>query len=236
MTDDEALAAYLGAANEWERDRRAQLATSVRRAWQVAAGAGTCCVFALAALMGITPLKTVSPYVIRVDNSSGVVDVVPLSDRTTTPAEATTRYLLNVFVTARERYVADIAENDYALVGAMQDASLNERYAHQWDRTNPESPLNRYRDGSAVNVQIHSITALRGSADGTAVSQVRFTAVQRSAEGSVLREQSWIATVAHRYGEPSKDPQQRQLNPLGIRIMEYQREPEVLLPGREGTP
>ena len=39
MTDEEALAAYLGAANEWEQDRRAQLATSVRRAWQVAAGA-----------------------------------------------------------------------------------------------------------------------------------------------------------------------------------------------------
>ncbi len=236
MTDDEALEAYLGAANEWEKDRRAQLALSVRRAWQVAVAAGLCCLVALAALMGITPLKTVSPYVIRVDNTSGVVDVVPLSERTTTPADATTRYLLNLFVTARERYVAEIAENDYALVGAMQSGSLNERYARQWDRANPESPLNRYRDGSGVHVLVHSITALRAAADGTAVSQVRFTTTQRSPGGAVIREQPWIATVAHRYAEPSKDPEQRQLNPLGLRVLEYQREPEVLLPARDGAP
>lgn len=236
MNDDEALAAYLGAANEWEIDRRAALMLSARRAWQVAAVAATCCVLAITALVTITPLKTVSPYVIRVDNTSGVVDVVPLANRPTTPAEATTRYLLMVYVTARERYIAELAENDYLLVGAMQIPTLNERYAHLWDRSNPESPLNLYRDGSTVTVQIHSITSLHGTADGAAVSQVRFTTIRRGAGGVVAREERWIATLVHRYGEPSADPQQRQMNPLGLRVAEYQREPEVMMPDQGGAP
>jgi type IV secretion system protein VirB8 len=235
MNDDQALAAYLGAANEWESDRRAALLLSVRRAWQVAAVATTCCVMALTALMAITPLKTVAPYVIRVDNTSGVVDVVPLADRPTPPGEATTRYLLTTYVTARERYIAELAENDYSLVGAMQVPRLNERYARSWDRSNADSPLNLYRDGSSVTVRIHSITALHGTADGAGVSQVRFTTIRRGAGGAVVREERWIATIVHRYGEPSADPQQRQMNPLGLRVAEYQREPEVVMPDQGGT-
>ena len=35
-------------------------------------------VLALVAVAGLTPMKTVEPFVIRVDNSTGVVDVVPV--------------------------------------------------------------------------------------------------------------------------------------------------------------
>jgi type IV secretion system protein VirB8 len=40
--------------------------------------------------------------------------------------------------------------------------------------------------------------------------------------------QHWIATIQYAYVAPSKDEQLRSLNPLGFRILEYRREPEIV--------
>ena len=71
--------AYFREAATWDADRAAQAARSARRAWQV--GGRRLAVraddraLALALLM---PLKRVEPFVVRVDSTTGVVDVVPV--------------------------------------------------------------------------------------------------------------------------------------------------------------
>ncbi len=56
---------------------------------------------ALALLM---PLKRVDPFVIRVDNATGVVDVVPVYAGRSTPEEAVTRYFLTHYLSVCERF------------------------------------------------------------------------------------------------------------------------------------
>lgn len=233
MAEGQGIQDYFQAATAWELDRRAALETNARRAWQVAAAATLGGLAAIGALAFLMPLKTVVPYVIRVDNSTGVVDVVPAADGHVQPSEAMTRYLINAYVTARERYISEIAPHDYALVGSMQAAELNSRFAQQWDRANPESPLNRIRDGASLQVQIHSISALSSPGQRNALSQVRFTTTLRNAQGSTVAEQPWIATLAYQYRAPSRDYAQRELNPLGFRVTEYQREPEIVAPAAQ---
>jgi type IV secretion system protein VirB8 len=218
---------YFAAASRWELDHSEQLRQSARRAWWVAGTAAVLAAISAAALATLAPLKRVEPFVIRVDASTGIVDVVPTYVGTAELPESVTRHLVTDYVTQRERYIPAIAEFDYEQIGAFHSAAMNQQWAAAWSRTNPDSPLNRYSDGSHVRVQVKSVTFLRQERAGAAVLQVRFlTALQRSA-GAAEEIAHFVATLQAAYGPPSADVRLRALNPLGFKILEYRREPEV---------
>ncbi len=227
MTDKDSLNQYHAAAAAWEEDRLRDARASARAAWKVAAAAVVFGLGGLGTAIAIAPMKTVVPYLIRVDSSTGVVDVVPPVTGGVTPTEAVTRHLLHLYVAAKERYLAELAASDYAQVGSMQSAQLNQKLLHDWDRNNPDSPINRYRDGTSVMVRVHSITFLRRDPTAGNVAQVRFSTVVRPANGGSDRQSQWISTLAYRYGPVPSDIGDREANPLGLKVTEYQREPEA---------
>ena len=77
MKQDAELQDYFAEASAWDVDRVAQMRKDTIVAYRVATAAGTCATACAIALACVMPLKTVEPYVIRVDSSSGVIDVVP---------------------------------------------------------------------------------------------------------------------------------------------------------------
>ena len=78
MKGNAELEAYFQEAASWDADRAAIARRQSRIAWLVAAGGWTCALAASAALMLLMPLKRVDPFVIRVANATGLVDVVPV--------------------------------------------------------------------------------------------------------------------------------------------------------------
>jgi len=94
-----AINAYFREAESWDADRAAQLRRSTRTAWWVAGAGWVCAVASATALAMLTPLKRVDPFVVRVDNSTGIVDVVPVYAGRATPEEAVTRSLLTNYIT-----------------------------------------------------------------------------------------------------------------------------------------
>ncbi len=224
---DDSLTEYFAQATHWERDRSAQLRDTARRAWWVAGASAVTAVTCAAALLALTPLKRVEPFVIRVDNSTGVVDVVPTYAGTATLPQVVTRHLVASYVIQRERYVAALAESDYEQVGAFHTAAMNQQWAAAWARTNPDSPLNRFADGSHVRVQVNSIAYLREGRGAPEVLQVRFTTARQQGAGSVEQLAHFLATLQVSYGPPSPDLRLRSLNPLGFKVLEYRREPEI---------
>jgi type IV secretion system protein VirB8 len=223
--------AYFAEASRWEFDRAAALTATARRAWIVASVSIGAALLATAAVAMLTPLKHVEPFVVRVDSSTGIVDVVPRYAGTEPLPEAVTRYLVTQYVTQRERYVAAIAAADYDQVGAYHNAAMNQGWAAAWAKVNPESPLNRYADGAQVHVQVQSVSFLRQNHDAPDLVQVRFIAgTQRSATGNEERAH-YVATLQVAYGAPSADIRLRALNPLGFKVLEYRREPEAVEPG-----
>lgn len=227
MKRDPTLEAYFGAAQSWEVDRVARASASERRAWMVAGAAGMIALLSIVAVAGLTPLKQPVPVVIRVDSTSGVVDVVPAYSGHETLPEAVTRHLLTQHVTARERYFYGTAEADYELVASQNSPQLNQQWAADWDRHNPQSPLNRYKDGTTLRVQIRSITFLKLDSGRNNLAQVRFTRYTRTGGTAEEQPSHWISTVEYAYGKPSEDEKARALNPLGFHIVEYHREPEA---------
>ena len=136
-------------------------------------------------------------------------------------------------VIRRERYVAALAPADYEDTGAFHTAAMNEAWSRQWARSNADSPLNRYADGSRVTVQIRSIAFLRKE-EGTAVAQVRFRRSILPAPGAQEHTDDWVATLSTTFTRPSDDLKVRTANPLGFKVLEYRREPEVSEGGSDG--
>ena len=227
MRRDAEVSAYFEAARDWDVDRTQAAQRSAQRAWLVAAVATLLTVLALVAVSGLTPFKTVEPFVIRVDDATGVVDVVPVHTATVELPESVTRYLITQYVQARERYVGALAESDYEQVGAYHSPSMNQAWAAAWNRNNPESPLNLYVDGTTVRVRIVAVTFLSPTSGRGDLAQVRFMTARRAGGQGAEIVGRYVATLQYAYGEPSRDDRLRAANPLGFKVLEYRKEPEV---------
>lgn len=227
MTTDPALEAYWREAAAWDLDRVEVLRRGERRAWRIAAAATLCAVLCAAALAVLFPLVRIAPFLVRVDNSTGIVDVVPMTDGPINPGEAVTRYLLTHYVSLCERFDSASAESDYAECGAFQTAQLNQAWYARWNPANPDSPLNLYKDGSTVRASVVSVSFFRRASGLADLAQVRYVKHLRRASGGAEEATHWIATIQYAYASPSKNVQTRSLNPLGFKVLDFRPEPEV---------
>jgi len=228
MRPDAELSAYYGEAGSWDADRAAQARRSAQVAWVVAGAGWVALILATFALLVLMPLKRVEPFVIRVDNSTGLVDVVPVYAGKTDLSETVTRYLLTHYVTVCERFNFSTAEEDYEECGAFHTAQRNAAWYALWNPNNPASPLNLYKDGSSVRVQVISVSFFKRASGITDLVQVRYLKAERTAGGADEAITHWIATIQYAYASPSKDPKVRAWNPLGFKIVDFTPEPEVL--------
>lgn len=237
-----ALEAYFKEAASWDIDRAAQTVKQSRLAWVIAASGWVCAVAAAIALALLMPLKRVEPYVIRVDNATGIVDIVPMYAGHAEIGETVARYLLTHYVTVCEGFSFATAERDYEECGAYHTARRNQEWYAQWNPANPNSPLNLYRDGSTVRAQVTAITFFTRANGVSALAQVRYIKGKRAA-GGIETITHWIATIEYAYVAPAHDPKSRQWNPLGFRVTDFRTEAESLAdtstlpdPTPRGTP
>lgn len=235
MKRDAALEAYFAEAASWDADRVAASERSVRTAWRVAIGACVLAAAAIFALVLLMPLKRVDPFVIRVDNATGIVDVVPVFTGQAAMPEVVTRYFLDHYLTVCERFNFSTAESDYEECSSFHAPARHQEWMTLWDRSNPESPLNRYKDGSSVRVQVSSITFFKRGSGTEDLAQVRYVKAHRTGNGNEQRSY-WIATVQYVYGAPSKDPKLRRWNPLGFKIVDVRTEAEATQPQPANPP
>jgi type IV secretion system protein VirB8 len=233
MKADAELAAYFAEANSWDADRARVARRSARLAWVIAGAGWVALLMAAGALLLLMPLKHVEPFVIRVDSTNGVVDVVPAFQGHAELSEVLTRYLLTHYVTVCERFNFSTAESDYEECGAFHTAQRNAAWYALWNQNNPSSPLNLYKDGSSVRAQVKSLSFFkRGNGIGD-LAQVRYLKAKRSAGGTDEQVTNWIVTIQYAYADPPSDAKVRRWNPLGFKIVDFRPEPEVL---PEATP
>ena len=204
---------YFREAESWDADRVAQYRISACRAWWVAGAGWVCAVASALALAMLMPLKRVDPFVIRVDNSTGIVDVVPVYAGHATAEEAVTRYFLTHYLTVCERFNFATAESDYEECGAFHSAQRNQAWYALWTTTNPASPLNVHKDGSTVRVQVNSVSFFTRASGLSDLAQVRYLKASRQGAGSEESFTHWVATIQYAYAEPATDPEDSPLEP-----------------------
>jgi type IV secretion system protein VirB8 len=229
VNSDLKLHEYCREAESWDADRVGQLRRSAQVAWRVASAGWICAVAAAVSIAALMPLKRVEPFVVRVDNTTGVVDVVPVYDGGATPQEAVTRYFLTHYLTVCERFNFATAESDYEECGAFHSAQRNQVWYALWTATNPDSPLNVHKDGGSVRVQVTSVSFFTRASGLSDLAQVRYLKAARQGAGSAETFSHWVATIQYVYAQPAKDPKTRRWNPLGFKIIDFKSEPEALL-------
>jgi type IV secretion system protein VirB8 len=227
-TAEQTLAGYFQEAASWDHDRVATAQRGARVAWRVAGAGWVCAVTGGVSLLFLMPLKRVEPFVVRVDNSTGVVDIVPLYAGNASLEQSVTRYFLTHYITICERFNFATAESDYEECGAFHGARRNQAWSAQWNKSNPGSPLNVHKDGSTVRAQVESVSFFQRGNGIADLAQVRYVKAERQGSDGEERFTHWIATVQYVYTTPSRDPRVRRWNPLGFKVVELVAEPEVL--------
>ena len=219
---------YFREAQSWDADRSAQYRRSARTAWWVAAAGWSCAVASALALALLMPMKRVEPFLVRVDSSTGIVDVVPIMVGGTTPEEAVTRYFLTHYVSVCERFNFATAESDYEECGAFHSPQRNQAWYASWAATNPASPLNLHKDGSTVRVQVNSVSFFSRASGMNDLAQVRYFKAARPGSGGEETRTHWVASIQYAYGDVAKEAKTRRWNPLGFKIIDFRSEPEIL--------
>ncbi|MDQ8727530.1 virB8 family protein [Bradyrhizobium sp. LHD-71] len=216
------LKAYFDNARRWEQDLLLSAHRSRRIAWFVAAGACALAVASLSAVAALAPLKTVEPFVIRVDNATGIVETV--SALKSTPSrydEAVTKYFLGRYVRAREGYSYPEAETNFRTISLLSTQPEQGRFAAWYRGSNPESPQVLHGRFGVATVRIKAISLLTDN-----VASVRF--LKESRKGEEMHVTHWVATLTFSYTNAPMSSADRLTNPLGFLVSEYRADPEVV--------
>lgn len=210
--------------SDWDISRTLLAERSERRAWLVAGAFGVAFLASCIAVFSMLPLKTTEPYVVRVDDATGVPTIVTaMEDQIVTGDDVMTKYWLSKYVTHRETYDWYTLQTDYDTTGMLSSDNVGSAYAEQFNGS--DSLTERYSDRMRVNVKIVSVVPTNGNT-GT----VRFNqTTTRLTTNSVVDTKQWVATVAFEYRNTDRvDESVRLINPFGFRITSYRVDPEFI--------
>lgn len=222
MITSDSLKDYFDKARRFDQDRLIRSERSRRMAWFVAAIASVLAGLSIAAVAALTPLKTVEPFVIRVDNATGIVDVVsPLAATAGTYEEEVTKYFAARYVRARESYVWSEAEENFRTVSLLSNAAEQTRFASYYRGSNPESPQNVFGRSATSRITIRSISLINAN-----VVSVRY--MRAITRGEDVRTTYWVATITFAYANAPMSATDRLVNPLGFVVSEYRADPEAI--------
>lgn len=225
-TDDaDELIVYSPAAVTWREDLVGKEAASRRIAWIVASVAACIAVLEALALAGLAPLKTVVPYTVLVDRTTGYTELVDGSHpKVLQPQSALTQSLLAQYVIARETFDISTIAEQYRKVGLWSKGQARQDYVKQMASRNPASPLAGLSRSTKITVEVLSVSLV--SKDK---AQVRFLTHRKSGIQDGEAQQGWVAWLTYGYvGEPMS-LENRLVNPLGFVVSAYRRDQEVVV-------
>lgn len=228
----ETLDAYYADAASWNRDRVQSMRSGHRIAWVIAAGAGILALLEGTALLLLMPLKTVVPYTLMVDRTTGYVQALkPLDKATVAPDSALTQSFLVQYVIGRETFDMASLNANYRKVSLFSSGAARSTYLSNMQVSNPDSPLVRYPRDTVVDAQVKSVSPI-----GTNAALVRFETVRTDANGRAQPPSPWVAILKYHYSNAPMTLEDRFVNPLGFQVTSYRKDPEALPAAASGEP
>lgn len=201
---------------DWEASKRISLQKSLKIAWVFVGLLTVTTVCSLIALMLLMPLKTIQLEIVKVDSSTGIVEVLEQQKEfKTTYDETINTYFVKKYIRYRDGYSYPLMSNYYNYVGLLSTQTEQQVYAKWFHPTNPASPLTLYGQKKVAEIKFKSITYL--SKD---VALVRF--IRTVTQGvDLLKEEHLTATVRFKYVKGKIATKDKEVNPLGFQVVEY---------------
>ena len=208
---------------DWEASRIQNIEKAEKRAWKVVwieAGAIACLSIAIALML---PLKETQPYVIKVDKSTGMTDILSIASAKDIPVdEMQDKYWLSQYVRSRESYDYRTVENEFIKTREMSTTNTFEPYAKLFE--GKQSLDKTLGDNKRVVIELQSVVP-----NGNGIATVRFIKrVIDNANGLEESKTLWTATLGYEYQPTFKvDEANRIVNPFGFKVTSYRVDQEM---------
>jgi type IV secretion system protein VirB8 len=226
----EMLDAYYAEAASWNRDRVGAMRSSQRTAWWIAGIAAGIALLEAIALVLLLPLKTVEPYTLMVDRTTGYVQALkPLDQTKIAPDTPLTQSFLVQYVIAREGFDIATLNANYRKVALFSADTARSSYLQQMQVSNPQSPLVLYPRTTTIDVRVRSVSPI-----GSNAAMVRFETVRNDGGAQPQPPNAWVAVIRYRYSNAPMSLENRFVNPLGFQVTGYRKDQEILT--SESTP
>lgn len=186
------------------------------------------------AVLRLAPLKTVEPYLVQVDEKTGVTQRVnALSRNEYIASEAVDRYFTYQYLRMRESYnVTTLVYNDN-VVRLMSSPPVFRGYRSMINPENDEGFAKRMGASGQRDVRVRSMAYIvtpgeggKAVLAGTRNMQARITTTERLPNATEVVK-NWVATVTFEYADLNLNTDEQYINPLGYNVIAYQIQPET---------
>ena len=178
----------------------------------------------ISAVIGIVILgnnKTVVPFLIKVDNATGIVEPVTRLSGIYTPQEAISRYFVVRYVLARENYSKFDITAAAETLRTMSSENTYRELAKTLNFRSENSPYKLYGETGKASIAIKSIV-FRGS-----IASIRYRKDAIYSNGQE-NHSHWLATLEFKYTGMPLSESDRLINPLGFVVTNYRNDPEIV--------
>lgn len=198
-----------------------------------ALAASVLCVFFV---MRVAKAKTVEPYVVQIDDKTGIVQLVePIKRNEYAANEMIDRYFIAQYITGRESYNVSILRYNYNMVRVMSAVSVFNEFSRNASPNNPVSAAALLKNEGMRGVRIKSIAYIqnppipnsRDATTPTKIIQARVELRDTRASGQDVSE-NFVITISFEYAKLQLNEEERLLNPLGFTVTQYQIQREIV--------
>ncbi|MFZ4540550.1 MAG: virB8 family protein [Rickettsiales bacterium] len=183
----------------------------------------------------IAPLKSVDPYLIQIDEKTGMTQrVIPVTRKEYAADEAIDRYFTSTYIRMRESYNFNIMRYNYNVVRLLSSADIYRRFRYMSDVKNEESIAKKLGTYGQRDIKIRSIVYITNPADrrkpdaptSSKILQARITATEFLPNKADVVSY-WVVTVTFEYANLNLNQEEQMINPLGYTVTSYQIQPEI---------
>lgn len=201
---------------------------SNKRAWLIAVISAIIALASICAIAYMTPLKQSVPYVIRVDNTTGMVDIITsVKDTEFSSNEALDKYFTSLYVKTREGYHYNLLTQDYTLTQILSSPQVAQDYVKIYEGANARQEV--LKNDNEVSIDINSVV-LGESAD-IKTATIRFNATTSALSNSgknTVQTSAKVATLSYEYSPADLTTEDERLqNPLGFKVTTYRIDDEI---------
>lgn len=173
--------------------------------------------FAVFTVQKLAPLKSVEPFVIQVDEKTGLTEIVdPSAQQKRTADENLNNYFLWQYVKARETLDTIDGGTRANIVRVMSTPSINKDYIYA---------VTKIQDAQSITRILSNATVTYLNESKKNVAQVRFLMNERY--GVISTDLNKIATIEFEYHKLNLTREERLLNPLGFQVVNYRIDEEA---------
>lgn len=210
--------------SNWYKDRYQYVVVQRKMLTLITVFSLLCTFVTVLVIAALTPLKSIEPFVIQVDQRSGITQTVdPLTAKELTANEAVNNFYIVQYIRSRETYnIHDLARN-YNVVRIMSERDkVYGDFTAQADPNNPRSNAARLGSTGVRTVKFKSISYINPQ-----LAQARIL-IEEKGDNNALTQQHKIALVAFEYIKLNLTNEERYINPLGFRVTDYRLDEDVL--------